>query len=217
MAIVLSFRFPSKCCFSFLYNISFWISLTLSTAFRTFISYPCCLAVFIKAFTSLGKQLPPYPHPGYKNLFPILESLPIPFLTILTSAPINSQRLAISFIKDILVASIEFAAYFIISAEGISVIMIRSDTSIKGLYNFDIISRAFILSTPITTLSGLIKSFIAAPSFKNSGLEATSNSTEIPRLSISSRITFFTFLAVPTGTVLLVTITIYFFMYCPMV
>ncbi len=55
-----------------------------------------------------------------------------------------------------------------------------------------------------------MKSLTAAPSFRNSGFEATSNGILQPRLSISSRITALTFCAVPTGTVLLVTSTVYF-------
>ena len=69
----------------------------------------------------------------------------------------------------------------------------------------------------MTTRSGLIKSFRAAPSFKNSGLEATSNSIYKFLLRNSSLITAFIFIAVPTGTVLLVTNTVYFFIFCPKV
>ena len=53
------------------------------------------------------------------------ESAPIPFRTIFTSAPTSSHRFAISFINDMRVASIELAAYLIISAEGISVKITR--------------------------------------------------------------------------------------------
>ena len=113
------------------------------------------------------------------------------------------------------VANIEFAAYFIISAEGISVKSIRSPLSINGLYNFVIISFALSLSTPTTTRSGRIKSSTAAPSFKNSGLEATSKGIFTPLLSSSSIMTAFTFWAVPTGTVLFVTKTVYFCIFWP--
>lgn len=41
---------------------------------------------------------------------------------------------------------------------------------------------ALSLSVPTTTLSGVMKSLIAAPSFKNSGLDATSNSIFSPLL-----------------------------------
>lgn len=72
---------------------------------------------------------------------------------------------------------------------------------------------------PTTTRSGLMKSLIAFPSFRNSGLEATSKSILTPLLSNSSWITARTFGAVPTGTVLFVTTNLYYcFTYCgPMV
>ena len=123
-----------------------------------------------------------------------------------TSAPTISQRFATSFIKLILVASIALEAYFVISADNISINIIRKLFSRKGRYNLDIKSSAFLLSTPTITLSGLIKSFIAAPSFKNSGLEATSKSRSVsPRSSNRLRILSLTLKDVPTGTVLFVT------------
>ena len=48
------------------------------------------------------------------------------------SAPTSSQRLAMSFINEMRVASIEFAAYFIISALGMSVKITRKLLSITG-------------------------------------------------------------------------------------
>ena len=134
-------------------------------------------------------------------------SLPIPLRTMFTFAPTNSHKLAMSFIKLIRVANMEFAAYLIISALGISVNSIRSFVSMKGRYRRFMISRARSLSTPTTTRSGRMKSSTAAPSFKNSGLLATSNSNCKPRLSNSSWMACRTFFAVPTGTVLLVTTT----------
>ena len=47
-------------------------------------------------------------------------SVPIPFRTISMSAPTLSQRFAMSFMKEIRVASIALAAYLVISAEEIS-------------------------------------------------------------------------------------------------
>jgi hypothetical protein len=98
------------------------------------------------------------------------------------------------------VASMELAAYFIISALGISVKITRKLFSIKGRYNWLITFFALSESTPITTRSGLMKSFMAAPSFRNSGLLATSKGISTPRCCSSSSITAFTFLAVPTET-----------------
>ncbi|EJX01530.1 hypothetical protein EVA_10358 [gut metagenome] len=143
--------------------------------------------------------------PGYRNLRPIRVSEPIPLRTILTSAPTSSHRLAISFMKLMRVASMELAAYFVISADGISIKITRKLFNKKGLYNLDISCLARSDSTPTTTRSGLMKSLIAFPSFRNSGLEATSNSNSTPLFCSSSSMTALTLRAVPTGTVLLVT------------
>ena len=155
--------------------------------------------------------------PGYRNLRPIRVSEPIPLRTIFTSAPTSSHRFAMSFIKLIRVASIEFAAYLVISAEGISMKITRKLFNKNGLYNLDINFSARADSTPTTTRSGLMKSLIAFPSFRNSGLEATSKSILTPLLSNSSWITARTFGAVPTGTVLFVTTNLYCFILRPMV
>ena len=78
-------------------------------------------------------------------------------------------------------------------------------------------SLACSLSTPTTTRSGFMKSVMAEPSLRNSGLLATSNGILTPRLSSSSWMTALTFFAVPTGTVDLVTRTVYFLMFWPKV
>ena len=64
-------------------------------------------------------------------------------------------------------------------------------------------SRARSLSVPITTRSGRMKSPIALPSRRNSGLLATSNSPSGRARRMISSIRR----PVPTGTVLLVTTT----------
>ena len=48
------------------------------------------------------------------------ESLPMPRLTMSTFAPTFSHRFATSFMKEMRVASIPFAAYLVISAEAMS-------------------------------------------------------------------------------------------------
>lgn len=142
-------------------------------------------------------------------------SEPIPLLTDSTFAPTFSQRLAISFIKLILVASIEFAAYFVISADGTSIKSMGCPFKVKGLYSLLIISFALSDSAPTTILSGYIKSFMAEPSLRNSGLEATSKSIFTPLFSNSSDTVVLIFCAVPTGTVLLVTSIICLCIFCP--
>ena len=64
-----------------------------------------------------------------------------------------------------------------------------------------------MVSQPITTLSGRMKSLIADPSLKNSGFDATSNSS----LGLIFFIISKTFFPVPIGTVDLFTITAYLF------
>ena len=72
--------------------------------------------------------------------------------------------------NEMRVASIAFAAYLVISADGMSMKMIGLPVRTNGAYSSAITVRAWSLSTPSTTRSGLRKSSSAAPSFRNSGL-----------------------------------------------
>ena len=67
---------------------------------------------------------------------------------------------------------------------------------------------AWSSEVPITTRSGRMKSEIAAPSRRNSGFDATLKRSVVPAASSSSWTHARTFSEVPTGTVLLVTITL---------
>ncbi len=71
-------------------------------------------------------------------------------------------------------------------------------------------ARASPGSVPMTTRSGFMKSSIAAPCLRNSGLLTTLNVWVVSR-AMTSR----TFAAVPTGTVLLSTTTVYLFIALP--
>src|SRR3989338_11246280 len=71
---------------------------------------------------------------------------------------------------------------------------------------------AFSLCTPITILSGFVKSLIASPSLINSGFETRAY---LIGLFCADAITFPIFSKVPTGAVLLFTIILYPFMYRP--
>ena len=51
---------------------------------------------------SFLKQLPPKPGPAFKNLLPILVSVPIAFATSLIFAPVDSHNAEIELIEDIL-------------------------------------------------------------------------------------------------------------------
>ena len=59
--------------------------------------------------------------PACRNFGPMRASSPMPLATSTTSAPISSQTLAISLMKEILVARNALEASLIISAERMSV------------------------------------------------------------------------------------------------
>ena len=104
-------------------------------------------------------------------------SEPMPSRTSSMSAPKCSARLANSFMKLILVASMALAAYLVSSAERTSITIMRSRLCVKGSYSERIISVARAESVPTITRSGRMKSAMAAPSLRNSGFETVSNST----------------------------------------
>ena len=135
------------------------------------------------------------------------ESLPMPCRTSSISAPKRSAKFAISFIKLILVANMQFAAYLVNSALRTPITKILSWLRLKGSYNSRKSFSARGLSVPITMRSGRWQSTTAAPSFKNSGLDTTSNSKLTPRSFNTCATASFTLSAVPTGTVDLSTIT----------
>ena len=110
--------------------------------------------------------------------------------------------LAISFMNEILVASIAFATYLVISALFTSIKINLSWFATNGSYNSFNISVVCSSSVPIITLSGCKQSSIATPSFKNSGFDAIEIFT---LLILFSSIISLTLKPVPTGTVDLVT------------
>ena len=119
---------------------------------------------------------------------------------------------AISFMKEIRVARIEFAAYLHSSALAVSIIMIGAPVRVNGPYSSFMTAPALSSpgSTPMTTRSGFMKSSTAAPCLRNSGLLTTLNGCVV-----SFAMAAWTRLAVPTGTVLLSTITVYLSMALP--
>jgi hypothetical protein len=131
------------------------------------------------------------------------ESVPMPLRTSLTSAPTRSQICAISFMNEMRVASIALAAYLVISALAGSITRIGLPVRTNGPYRSSMILRARSSSTPITTRSGFMKSSIAAPSLRNSGLLTTANSPSVTAAIASRTLRF-----VWTGTVLLFTTTL---------
>src|ERR1051326_3491410 len=81
---------------------------------------------------SFAKQLPPQPRPGLRNFDPIRESMPMPDITSVASAPTRSQMLAISLANPIFIARNALAAYLIISAEVSEVASSGTDTIDDG-------------------------------------------------------------------------------------
>ena len=77
--------------------------------------------------------------------------------------------------NEMRVASIAFAAYFVSSAERMSMKRTGCSARTNGAYSSAMTARARSEATPTTTRSGRMKSSIAAPSFRNSGFETTSN------------------------------------------
>src|SRR5208337_3575878 len=84
-------------------------------------SQPDFSAIRIKAWTSLGKQNPPNPIPGFRKDGPIRGSRPIPWATLVTSAPTTSHRFATMLMNEIFIARKELEACLISSAELVSV------------------------------------------------------------------------------------------------
>ncbi len=124
------------------------------------------------------------------------------------SAPTFSASSASSFMKLMRVASIALAAYLVNSALRTSITKSRSWLRVNGAYSARIISVACSSSEPTTMRSGFMKSSIAAPSFRNSGLDTTAKPTLASRFASSSAMAPRTLSAVPTGTVLLSTTTL---------
>jgi hypothetical protein len=105
-------------------------------------------------------------------------------------------QVAISFMNEMRVASSALAAYFVISALGLSISRMGAPVRQNGSYSSRITLKASGRAAPMTTRSGFMKSSMAAPSFMNSGFETTSNSCFAIGI-ITSR----TRRCVPTGTV----------------
>ena len=101
----------------------------------------------------------------------------------------------------------QLAAYLVISALRTRITMSFSRVRAKGAYNSRIMEAARSESVPRTTRSGFMKSEMASPSLRNSGLDTTSTRRSRPRDASSFSIMPRTMSAVPTGTVDLSTTT----------
>ena len=88
-----------------------------------------------------------------------------------TFTPIFSHKFAISLTNVIFVAKNAFEAYLINSAALLVELIYLAPFEIKGLYKFFNIRLDFLSLDPTMILSGYVKSRIASPSLKNSGLK----------------------------------------------
>ena len=123
----------------------------------------------------------------------------MPAATSFTSAPSASQILAISLMKEILVARKALDAYLIISAvrRSVTTIGARSERCRSAT-----LWAASLSSEPSTMRDGFMKSWMAEPSRRNSGQETTLNGIGWVCLA---RTMSATQSPVPTGTVDLLT------------
>ena len=129
------------------------------------------------------------PGPACRNFEPIRRSRPMPRAMSWTSAPTCSHRFANSLMNEIFVARNAFAAYLVSSAvDDVGDHDGRLDQVERAVQALAGSRWRASSSVPITTRSGRMKSPIAAPSRRNSGFEATLNSTSRPPRASSSSI-----------------------------
>ena len=148
---------------------------------------------------SFLKQEPPKPTDASKNLLPILVSAPTALETSWILAPDSSHKAERLFIEETLCAKNALDANFDNSDDHKFVVIIFSwETQWLYILVTSLIASFpdGVWSPPIRTLSGFIRSSIADPSARNSGLDITSNFTLLFELSV-----FLIFSAVPIGDV----------------
>mmetsp|Transcript_7708 Transcript_7708/g.28116 ORF Transcript_7708/g.28116 Transcript_7708/m.28116 type:complete len:237 (+) Transcript_7708:677-1387(+) len=152
---------------------------------------------------SFWKHDPPNPTDAFKNFGPILESFPSAYATWDTSAPVASHSADMELMEEILCARNAFAASFESSADHKFAVMILS-CGTQFAYTSTRDATASVPSCPsifppIKTRSGAVRSSIAVPSARNSGLDKISNRTPLV-LQFRCK-TFSIASAVRTGTV----------------
>ena len=166
-----------RTCFAFSIMTCCCLSFTSITDRTRSIFNPLSAPIATMARRSLGKQLPPNPAPALRYFEPIRGSAAMTRCTSITSAPSVSESLAISFIKEMRVASIALLAY-LHNSDDLSLININTcGVGHNGAYIFLRTSTARSSLAPTTIRSGSIKSLTASPSLRNSGFEATAKST----------------------------------------
>ena len=129
-------------------------------------------------------------------------SLPIPFRTWSTLAPTRSHSSAISFMNEMRVASIAFAAYLVISADGMSMKMIGLPVRTNGAYSSRHHGARVVRLDPQHDAIRL-EEIIDRRAF----LEKLRIAAQVERLARVRGTAAATLAAVPTGTVDFVTTT----------
>ena len=161
--------------------------------------------VWTSARRSFGKHEPPKPAPANRNLLPMRGSEPMPLRTASMSAPTTSHEARQLVHERDARREHAFAAYFVISAERMSITwrrsFVRNDAAIDLAQQLE---RAADRRRRRPRARACRKSLTASPSLRNSGFDATANGC----FAIASRSRSRTLSAVPTGTVLFVTTTV---------
>ena len=152
---------------------------------------------------SFWKQDPPKPTEAFRNLGPMRLSVPMECATCVTSAPVASHRADMALMEEMRWARKALAASLESSADQRLAVMICS-LGTQLAYTSARASTAawpssFSILPPMRTRSGLVRSAMAVPSARNSGLERMSNWT-LESLQLRLR-TFSMASAVRTGTV----------------
>mmetsp|Transcript_5581 Transcript_5581/g.16838 ORF Transcript_5581/g.16838 Transcript_5581/m.16838 type:complete len:232 (-) Transcript_5581:180-875(-) len=150
---------------------------------------------------SFWKHDPPNPTEALRNLGPIRESFPMALASSPTSAPVASQMADMALIDETRCARKALAASLESSELHVLVVTMRSFGT-QNSYTADSLATAAspsgVGSPPMSTRSGVSRSFTAVPSARNSGLDKIWKS--IPGAELAERMALRTS-AVPDGTV----------------
>mmetsp|Transcript_48281 Transcript_48281/g.121915 ORF Transcript_48281/g.121915 Transcript_48281/m.121915 type:complete len:236 (+) Transcript_48281:772-1479(+) len=158
--------------------------------------------MYVRLRMSFWKQEPPKPTDALRNLEPMRLSMPIACDTCEMSAPVASQSAEMALTEEMRCASMALAVSLDSSADQRLVVRMRSGgihCSYTLLSTLSACCPLGVSLPPMSTLSGLMRSSMAVPSARNSGLERISNLTLLSEQLRSSTLPMAS--AVRTGTV----------------
>mmetsp|Transcript_11865 Transcript_11865/g.36901 ORF Transcript_11865/g.36901 Transcript_11865/m.36901 type:complete len:414 (-) Transcript_11865:231-1472(-) len=131
-------------------------------------------ARYVRLSTSFWKHEPPKPTDALRNLGPMRESEPMARLTSSTSAPVASHTAEMALMDEMRWARKALAVSFESSDDHTRVVRMRSRGT-QLAYTSTTVWSAFWpaspSSPPSSTRSGLVRSAMAVPSARNSGLD----------------------------------------------